>query len=187
MSTRTQLLAKLHITLKECGAESHKEAIYASYGVASARDLSDRQLLELIGRLNQGQCKIYKPQVSPKEVVRKKRSEILSLLTKSPQSANPRYRGLGVPNDWTILNPFIERHAGKLLFNLSVTELEQLRGQLLAMRSKNWYYGKREAENVEHTATKLDEQSESLAPISTKSSPKVVYTIPITEPRGLLS
>ena len=49
---RNKLLAKLHILLKETGAEAHKKDIYAGYGVDSAKEMSDDQIVDLIGRLD---------------------------------------------------------------------------------------------------------------------------------------
>lgn len=144
---RHQLIAKLHVLIAQQGAD--KEALYAAYGVTTARDLSDAQLSDMVHKLAAVRTT---PSVAPSvpapqrtvsivnDTIKKKRSEILALLTKSPKSTNPRTRGLGIPNDWQILNPWIERHAGALLFKLSEAELDGFRKQLLAMRDKGWSY-----------------------------------------------
>lgn len=145
---RHNLLAKLHILLKQQNAEQHKEAIYSAYGVASSKDMSDAQLSHLIGRLEGSTINVQSPLptidtnvvVVDSFEVKKLRSEILSLITKSPCATNHRQRGLGVPNDWAILNPFIVRHGHKLLFQMNAVELDTFRRKLLAMRESGWSY-----------------------------------------------
>lgn len=162
-TTRHQLLAKLHVLIAQQGVD--KEALYAAYGVTTARDLSDAQLSDMIGRLGAIRIAPSSAVSTPtpqrtapivNEEVKKKRSEILSLLTKSPRSTNPRTRGLGIPNDWQILNPWIERHAGALLFKLSLDDLEQFRKQLLSMRAKGWsFHEKQEKQEKQEQPTSL--------------------------------
>lgn len=144
---RRALTAKLHILLKEQGAEDQKEAIYSGYGVTSSKELSDDQLADLVEKLD-----ISSRQNNPRLIMRSPggntvktfRSEILKLITGSPGARDPRKRGLGVPNDWDILNPFIKHHTGKFLPYLSQNELEKFQRKLFAMRESDWYYGKKD-------------------------------------------
>lgn len=139
--TRNRLLAKLHILIAQVGAD--KEALYSSYGVTSATQMSDYDLIDCIGKLegNTSQAATRVREWGKNDdVVRKLRSEILSLLTKSPAARDPRKRGLGLPNDWEVLNPWIERHAGKRLNRLTIEELASFKKQLLALRAKGWIW-----------------------------------------------
>lgn len=173
---RQQMIAKLHIILKQQNAIEHKAEIYAGYGVTSSRDMTDAQLSHLIGQLegsnqsapasvsNRSATRVENlrsenggisaPSSDDEFAIKKLRSEILSLLTKSPRSTNPRQRGLGIPNDWAILNPFIVRHGHKLLFQMSTLELENFHRKLLAMRDSGWAYRGLPAEGVENLSQK---------------------------------
>lgn len=135
---KRRLLAKLHILLKQTGAENHKEDLYASYGVDSAADMTDVQLLDLIGKLDPTQNSLSW-KVTDYEV-RAMRSEVLFVLTANPDAQQVRRRGLGVPNDWQVLNPFIYEHAGKPLTAMSYDELVAFKKQLYAMRATGWRY-----------------------------------------------
>ncbi len=137
---RNRLLGRLHLLLKEQGVdEATKRAMYAGYGVESAADLTAPQLRHLVGSLA-GEAV---PETAPRSVsneTRRLRSQCLALMTKSPTPANIKQRGLGLPNDWAILNAFVEHHAGATLNRLSDRELEQLARKLCAMRSTGWFY-----------------------------------------------
>lgn len=149
---RYSLLARLHILLKERGVdEETKREMCANYGATTAARLSGCQLEDLIGKLqgNKAQQRLLKdrtscyekPEAAPEDI-RRLRSEILFFITGDPEAANPRKRGLGIPNSWPVINPFIERHAGKLLFELDTNELEAFKRQLMAMRQSGWRYRK---------------------------------------------
>ncbi|WP_294596271.1 hypothetical protein [uncultured Rikenella sp.] len=137
---RDSLLAKLHILLKEQGVdEETKRAMYAGYGVDSTADLTAPQLRHLVGSLA-GEAV---PEVAPRQVsneTRRLRSQCLALMTKSPDPANIKLRGLGLPNDWAVLNAFVEHHAGATLNRLTDEELERFARKLRAMRSSGWFY-----------------------------------------------
>ena len=129
---RNKLLAKLHILLKETGAEAHKKDIYAGYGVDSAKEMSDDQIVDLIGRLDastqnhstmERSHPIQQRHEAANGQIRSLRSDVLFVLTANPDAQSPRRRGLGIPNDWQILNPFIHRHAGTLLYEMTDSEL----------------------------------------------------------------
>ena len=146
---RNKLLAKLHILLKETGAEAHKKDIYAGYGVDSAKEMSDDQIVDLIGRLdastqNHSTMERSHPVQQRHEAangqIRALRSDVLFVLTANPDAQSPRRRGLGIPNDWQILNPFIHRHAGKLLYEMTDSELRSFKTKLCAMRQTGWRY-----------------------------------------------
>lgn len=137
---RRSLLAKLHIMITQQGVD--KQALYSSFGVTTARDLTDDQIVYIIRKLEgeQSSARAISSHVKAGDEVRRLRSEVLCLLTWSPAARNERKRGLGVPNDWAVLNPFIERHAGRLLNRLSMDELQAFKMQLLSMRAKGWIY-----------------------------------------------
>lgn len=143
---RNNLLARLHILLKRTGAETEKEAIYASYNVASAAAMSDGQLMDLIGKLE----RLGNDRNRHDPELRAMRSEVLFVLTANPDARQPRRRGLGIPNDWQILNPFILRHAGKRLPDMDFSELAAFKKQLYAMRATGWRYAVKNATPVSH-------------------------------------
>lgn len=140
MADRGRLYAKLHVLIAQQGVD--KMDIYAGYGVSSATEMTDAQLIDCVSRLEGRALKQYSTTTTgdTELAVRRLRSEVLSLLTKSPAVRDVRKRGLGLPNDWEILNPWIERHAGARLNKLSAVELETFRRQLLALRAKGWHY-----------------------------------------------
>lgn len=137
---RDGLLAKLHILLKEQGIDDDtKRAMYASYGVTTAADLTAPQLRHLVGTL----AGEVVPEATPRLVsneTRRLRSQCLALMTKSPDPADVKKRGLGLPNDWGILNAFTEHHAGATLNRLTDEELERFARKLRAMRASGWFY-----------------------------------------------
>lgn len=151
-STRNALLAKLHILLKEQHAEEYKSQIYAQFGVSSSREMSDGQLIELISRLDttHSGSTDTSTQNGEIELIRRLRSEILCLLTRGPH-VELRRRGLGVPNDWAVLNPFICGHTGALLNRLDIDQLKAFRKQLLVMRDKGWVWHSPEDLQLERT------------------------------------
>ncbi len=137
---RNRLLGRLHLLLKEQGVDDDtKREMYAGYGVQTAADLTAPQLRHLVGSLA-GEAV---PETAPRSVsneTRRLRSQCLALMTKSPAPANIKQRGLGLPNDWAVLNAFVEHHAGATLNRLSDRELEQLARKLRAMRASGWFY-----------------------------------------------
>lgn len=137
---RNRLLGRLHLLLQEQGVDDEtKRAMYAGYGVESAADLTVPQLRHLVARLAGEAVPESAPrQVSPE--TRRLRSQCLALMTKSPAPANVKLRGLGLPNDWAVLNPFVEHHAGATLNRLTDAELERFARKLRAMRSTGWFY-----------------------------------------------
>lgn len=135
---KNRLIAKLHILMnqKEIDADT-KADIYSGYGVRSSKEMTLEQLSDLVSRLEGKQVYGAAPvSVSIKAL----RSEVLLLLTASHWSSNSRKQGLNLPNDWSVLNPFIERHTGKLLPAMSEEELVGFKKKLLAIRKTGWYY-----------------------------------------------
>ncbi|WP_300725883.1 hypothetical protein [uncultured Rikenella sp.] len=137
---RDSLLAKLHILLKEQGVdEATKRAMYAGYGVETAADLTAPQLRHLVGTLA-GEAV---PEAAPRPVsneTRRLRSQCLALMTKSPDPANIKLRGLGLPNDWAVINPFVRHHTGALLNQLSDGRLIDFVKKLRKIRDSGWFY-----------------------------------------------
>lgn len=123
--------------------------MWSNYGLDSASQLSDAQLSEAINNIT-GQAQGYTRYVSPE--IKKLRSEILTLLTRRPEAVDAKKRGLGVPNDWDYLNPFIAQYTGGRLLNdksMKTEELVQLKRQLLAMRAKGWMWQPKIQETAE--------------------------------------
>lgn len=139
MTNRNKLLAKLHILITQQSVD--KEALYTSYGVESATQMSSADLIDCINKLEKPVQRAF---ARTNEEIKKLRSEVLCLLTRSPEARDPRKRGLGIPNDWAVLNPWIARHGGKSLPEMTFDELLAFKKQLLALRAKDWYYGKKE-------------------------------------------
>ena len=141
---RNRLLGRIHLLLKEQGVdEATKRAMYASYGVASAADLTDYQLRHLIARLegyDLGPAPVVRPWQEVSSETSRLRSQCLALMTKSPAPANPRLRGLGLPNDWAVINPFVRHHTGALLNQLSDGRLIDFVKKLRKIRDSGWFY-----------------------------------------------
>lgn len=141
---RDSLLAKLHILIKEQGIDDEtKRTMYAGYGVETAADMTDYQLSHLIARLEgrevgSGFVIPFRREVGPE--TRRLRSQCLKLITGSPDAAVLRMRGLGLPNDWTIINPFVQHHAGALLNQLSDGSLIDFVRKLRKIRDSGWRY-----------------------------------------------
>lgn len=137
---RNRLLGRLHLLLKEQGVDAEtKREMYTGYGVESAADMTVPQLRHLVGSLAGETVSESAPRPVSSET-RRLRSQCLALMTKSPAPANIKLRGLGLPNDWAVLNAFVEHHAGTTLNRLTDAELERFARKLRAMRSSGWFY-----------------------------------------------
>lgn len=147
-TNRKNQLARLHILLEEQGIdEDTKREIYATYGVASAAYMTDYQLAHLIGQLegrNMGAAPVVKARQDVGPETRRLRSQCLTIITGNPDAADPRKRGLGIPNDWAIINPFVQNHAGARLNQLSDGSLGDLAKKLRAIRDSGWRYRTKE-------------------------------------------
>jgi len=112
--------------LNELGIAHSKHDLLASYGVDSARFLTDSELIQLVDRVEQ--MKMQK--LSPDTKLRQLRSQVLTLLNEMGIYATN--------NDWSRVNAFLldKRIAGKLLYELSVDELNKLIPKLRSIASK---------------------------------------------------
>lgn len=170
---RNQMLAKLHILLQQQGGIDYKMALYSSYGVESARDMSDAQLSDAIARLD-GDAS-YKAPVAI-DPIKALRSDALCIMTRSASARTPTKRGLSIPNDWSAINPFVEFHAGKLLYQMDELELCAFIKKLYAIRKSGWFYRPKQ-----HNAATVDK------PATVSQRPTVSITIPMTHTSTLLS
>jgi hypothetical protein len=119
------LLRVFHGLLKQAGLLANKEDILAGFGVDSAKDLTREQILSANNALREI---VEKKDQAPLEV-RKARSRILTLCT-----------DLGVwdGKNWKPLNDYLlnKKIAGKLLPDMSLTELNALNRKLSGMLRK---------------------------------------------------
>lgn len=134
-TNRNKQLARLHILLKELGAEDEKQELYADYGVESSRDMTDSQLADLITRLD-GRIKQWD------EAVRTLRHNALILLTEMGVYHKDCDDSWG--EVWERVNEFLkaDKIAKKALYELSVPELQSLIRQLRSMKAKGYRYKK---------------------------------------------
>jgi len=124
---RNFLYRKMHALLKELNLLDSKTDLLFSYGVQHTTELSDPDLQHLIARLEN----IKKERNTAIEVdIRHWRSIILSILNK--------YGIYEDASDWTRVNGFLlhKRVCGKLLFELSVVEMQMLAIRLRAILKK---------------------------------------------------
>lgn len=127
-TSRKSLYGKMHALLHELGIMANKGDILSGYGVESSTDLTDEQLLDLIGRLTD--MGASRDEERNKEV-KKWRSNIILVLT-----------DLGVYKDkesWPQVNHYLldERIAGKVMYELSVDEMKALHRKLLGILEKH--------------------------------------------------
>lgn len=118
---RNHLIRAFHACLAKQGIMEHKESILSGYGVESTTELTNEQLQELIDRYSVNREKTSTADVE----VRRLRSDILVILNKMGIYATN--------NDWTVVNDFCLKHAKKMLFQMSVPELQKARRQFNAI------------------------------------------------------
>ena len=135
---RNSPLAKLHVLITQKSVD--KEVLYSAYGVESAKNLSNDQIKECITNLEGETPKPTK--AIPVTDIKKLRSEILALLTK------PSPKGLNIPNDWAVLNPFIAQHGGRDLPSMTIADLNRFKLKLHAMKKSGWHYQKNAPEPI---------------------------------------
>jgi len=102
--------------------------LLAGYGEESTRDLSDKDLVHLSNRL----ANIKKTRnIDRDEGLRKGRSTILTILQEMGI-----YKG---NHDWAKVNLYLKdpRISGKLLYEMNIAELDNLRVKLNSILSKN--------------------------------------------------
>jgi hypothetical protein len=128
MSTqiRNKKLQQLHLLLLKLGAVDCKGDLLSDYNVTSSRDLTDRDLDELLKRVHAGAENRY----SENPAIKAWRSNVLVHLTK--------YGIYSTNADWPKVNRFLmdKRVAGKLLYEMSVPEMQTLFKKLIAMAKK---------------------------------------------------
>jgi hypothetical protein len=126
ITQRNQLYRKLHAMLNELGIAHSKSDILASYGVNSIRQLTDSELINMVNRVQD--IKLQKSSTNTR--LRQLRSRVLTILNQM---------GIYVSNnDWQHVNAFLldKRIAGKLLYELTVDELECLMPKLRSIAAK---------------------------------------------------
>jgi len=115
-----------HALMYKAGALPNKRDILAGYGVESSKDLTDRQMDELIERLKEA---VSKRKTTPPDV-RQWRSNVMTMLNKCGVYADQ--------NDWQRVNKFLldKRIAGKLLYEMTVPEMKELHRKLASVARK---------------------------------------------------
>ncbi len=105
----------MHLLLREVGIMNAKQDLLAGYGVNSAADLSDHDLLHLVNRLVEMRRTKFEDTDKP---LRKWRSNVMTLCNKY---------GVYVTNDnWKDVNRLLlnKRISGKLLYEMNLEELK---------------------------------------------------------------
>jgi hypothetical protein len=122
----TQKIKRFHVLLRSAGIEQSKADILSGYGVESTKDLSEKQLDELIIRLVK--MEQTKTVVSPE--LRKARSVVLNLLTTMGIYDNS--------GSWTRVNAYLldKRICGKILYECSLEDLQNLAVKLRVINKK---------------------------------------------------
>jgi len=125
-SQRNILYRKFHAILGELGLKESKHDLLSGYGVNSTRFLTDNELIDVVDRVQN--MKLHK--LSTDSRLRELRSQVLTILNQMGIYATN--------NDWSKVNAFLldNRIAGKLLYELTVAELESLRPKLQSIATK---------------------------------------------------
>ncbi|WP_442795343.1 hypothetical protein [Pelobium manganitolerans] len=124
--TRNKKLQQLHRILLKLNAVDCKKDILSQYKVSSSKDLTDKDLDHLLGRMQKGAENRYT--TCPE--VKRWRSNVIVQLNK--------YGKYVTNNDWTQVNEFMldKRVAGKLLYEMDLSELKALVKKLYQMTKK---------------------------------------------------
>ena len=123
--TKNAKIVQFHAMLAKLGALESKDDIKAAYGVDSIKDLTERQLDEVIANLQRG---MYGGDTN--KLIRSWRSYVLTQLNRC---------GVYVTNDdWSRVNNYLldSRICGKLLKDCNLQELKDLHKKLLAIANK---------------------------------------------------
>jgi len=125
-SIRNKKLQQLHRILLKINAVDCKKDILSQYHVTSSKDLTDKDLDQLISRMQSGAENRYT--TCPE--VKRWRSNALVHLNK--------YGKYVTNDDWTQVNEFLldKRVAGKLLYEMNLPELKALVKKLYQMTQK---------------------------------------------------
>jgi len=126
MSIRAKRIQQFHAIMSHMGIMDSKATMLGAYGVEHTTDLTDEQLDELVSRL----VHMMNNRYSNNEELKKWRSNVLTMLNK--------YGIYTTNNDWSKVNTFLldERISGKMLYELSVSELIALHRKLMAIMAK---------------------------------------------------
>lgn len=138
---RMKAYRHFHALLGELGLRDRKADLLAGYGSESAAALSDRQLMQLIGALEEERRRrTGTASRTEADTLRRHRSRVLRLLS----DTGVYHVEPGEPHDacWRRVNAFVSspRIAGKVFYALSVEELRALETKLRAMRDKGYFY-----------------------------------------------
>lgn len=117
------MMRKLHALLRELNMTSHKASLLEGYGVEHASELTEAQLRELVEQL-------VKFRDGANADVRAMRSQVLSQLQRIGVYADNR--------DWHRVNEYLlqPRIAGKLLYQMTYSELHDLSVKLRSIEAK---------------------------------------------------
>lgn len=151
---KNKLIQQLQILMKQQGVVEYKADFYSAYGVTSSKDMSEVQLQDAIKRLG-GKPTMCREKATAN--IRYMRSECLKILTA------PAPKGLNIPNEWSVLNKFIEKHGGKLLSKMTEDDLTKFKKKLFAIRESGWSY-KIAVETPKQTVVVIDYQSMNNTP-----------------------
>jgi len=124
--SRTKKIARFHVLLTKLQMKSQKESILHGYGVDSTKSLTDKQLDSVIDRL----VEIENKKTSETEqIVRRERSKILRQLDRM---------GISTMDGWERVNAYLckPRIAGKMLYEMSLEELQACHKKLCAIARK---------------------------------------------------
>lgn len=143
---RNKAYRYFHALLGELGIRDRKADILSGYGVESAADLTDGQLTQLIGALeNEKHHRRAERETREADALRRHRSRVLRILT----DMGVYYVEPGEPRGacWDRVNRFLSspRIAGKKLYVMTPEELSELEGKLRAMMNKGYLYGRHTA------------------------------------------
>lgn len=138
---RTKAYRYLYALLGELGIRDRKDDILAGYGVESTTELSDGQLMQLIGTLeDEKHHRTAERGTSEADTMRRQRSRVLRLLT----DMGVYYVEPGEPKQacWCRVNDFLAspRIAGKVLYEMTVEELGRVERLLRSMHDKGYVY-----------------------------------------------
>lgn len=124
LSEKTRLLRLFHSLLRETGLTQRKPDMLSGYGVEHANELTSEQLYYICEELR-------KHRDGTNARVRAARSQVLSQLQRIGIYTDNR--------DWAQVNHYLmqPRIAGKLLYQMDITELEALSTKLRSIERKS--------------------------------------------------
>lgn len=127
---KNKLIQKLQCIIKELHLVEYKDDLYSSYSVSSSKDMTEKQIIHLINRLE--------AQKRDSDNARRRfMSNCLSVITSD--------KWMGFPNTWTSINALIVTHSigrGKLLYQMSNSELKECHKRLIMAHKNGLTYRK---------------------------------------------